>query len=182
MDPTSLPEIIQTERLRLRPFQLDDVDEVYSYAQDPEWSRYLRVLPRPYGRGDAERFVASQLLLDRVKHPAWAVVHEGTVMGGINLRFNFQHRSAELGYSIGRRYWNRGFASEAAQGVIHAAFSTHPELNRIHARADVENTASQRVMGKVGMKKEGVLRLSRVERGEAFDEAWFAVLRAEWEG
>lgn len=177
-----LPEVIETERLRLRPWRLTDAADVFSYAQKPEWSRFLRSLPRPYRREDADRFVATQLLLDAVEHPAWAVEHEGRVIGGINLRFAFEHLSAEMGYSIDPLHWNRGLCTEAARAVIDAAFTTHPDLNRLHARADASNAASQRVMEKAGMTKEGVLRQSRIERGEAFDEAWFAVLRSEWEG
>lgn len=175
-----LLDVIRTERLELRPWRLGDVDDVFSYARDPEWARFLRMLPTPYTRQDAEQFVARQLLLDRVTHPAWAVEHEGSVIGGIGLRFNFEHGLAELGYSIARVHWNKGLCTEAARAVIDAAFSTHPDLNRVHARADNENTASQRVMEKIGMTKEGVLRMSRIERGEALDEAWFAILRSEW--
>ena len=69
----------------------------------------------------------------------------------------------------------------AARAVIHAAFSTHEDLNRVHARADADNVGSQRVMEKVGMVREGVLRANRVERGETLDEAGYAVLRREWE-
>jgi len=156
------------------------VDDVFAYAQDPEWSRYLRLLPVPYTRDDAERFVARQLLLDRVTHPAWAIQYEGSVIGGINMRLSFENLLGELGYSIARVHWSNGICTEAARAVIDAAFSTHPDLNRIHARADHRNAASQRVMEKLSMVKEGVLRMSRVERGEALDEAWFAVLRSEW--
>ncbi len=177
-----LPEVIETERLVLRPFQLGDVEDTLAYARDPEWSRYLRALPRPYEREHAEQFVARQILLDRVTHPAWAVTLRGSVIGGLNLRFNFEHRSAEIGYSVARAQWGKGICTEAARAVIDAAFRTHPELNRVHARADAENLGSQRVMEKIGMVKEGVLRLNRVERGEAFDEAWFSILRREWEG
>jgi ribosomal-protein-alanine N-acetyltransferase len=177
----ALPAIIETERLYLRPFAIDDIDDVFSYAQDPEWSLYLRVLPRPYTRGDAERFIARQLLLDRVVHPTWAIVRAGAVIGGINFRLDFEHRSAELGYSVARQHWNNGFCTEAARAVIDHAFSLHPGLLRVHARADNQNRASQRVMAKVGMAKEGVLRLNRVERGEAFDEALFSILRSEWQ-
>jgi len=177
-----LPEILETERLVLRPFRLGDVGDVFVYARDPEWSRYLRVLPRPYERKHAEQFVARQLLLDRVTHPSWAITLEGAVIGGVNLRFNFQHRSAEIGYSVARSHWKQGICTEAARAVIDAAFTSHQELNRVHARADVDNTGSRRVMGKLGMVKEGVLRLNRVEGGEAFDEAWFAILRREWQG
>lgn len=180
MERDTLPETIETERLRLRPWELADVEDVLSYAGDPEWSRYLRLVPQPYSRGDAEQFLARQILLDRTTHPAWAVVLDGTVIGGINLHFRFEHRQAELGYSVARRHWNRGFATEAAAAVIDAAFRTHADLAKVQARADVDNTASQRVMEKVGMMKEGVLRQNRVERGEAIDEAWFGILRDEW--
>jgi ribosomal-protein-alanine N-acetyltransferase len=177
-----LPERLDTERLVLRPFGLADVAAVLAYAQDPEWSRYLRTLPRPYLLADAERFIARQLLLDRATHPTWAVELSGTVIGGINLRFAPEHGLAELGYSIARTHWNHGYCSEAAATVIDAAFAGHSDLNRIHARADARNGGSQRVMEKVGMTKEGVLRMSRIERGEVLDEAWFAILRTEWKG
>lgn len=153
---------------------------MFAYARDPEWARFLRALPRPYRRVDAEKFVARQLLLDRVSHPSWAIVLEDTVIGGINLRINLENRLGEIGYSIARDHWNRGFCTEATRTVIDAAFQTLPDLNRLKARADVRNVASQRVMAKAGMTKEGVLRQDRVERGEAIDEVWFGILRSEW--
>lgn len=178
--PPSLPDTIQTRRLLLRPFELGDVDDVFAYARDEEWSRYLRMLPRPYERIHAEQFIARQILLDRVRHVAWAVVVEGRVVGGIGLRFDFENRRAELGYSIARDEWGKGYCSEAAEAVIDAAFRTRADLIRVHARADARNGASQRVMEKVGMTKEGVHRQGRVERGEVFDEAWYSILREEW--
>ena len=177
---TALPEIIETERLTLRPWRLDDVDDVLAYAQDGEWSRYLRLLPRPYHRSDAEQFVARQILRDRKTHPGWAVSLEDTVIGGLNLRLRSEHRLGEMGYSIARRHWGQGFCTEAALAVLDVAFESCGELNRIRAMADEENKSSQRVMEKLGMTKEGVLRQNRVERGEAFDEAWWGILRSEW--
>ena len=94
--------------------------------------------------------------------------------------FAFESLSAEIGYSVARSRWNRGFCTEAVRSVVEAAFSTHLDLNRLWARADVANLGSQRVMEKIGMTREGVLRLNRVERGEAFDEAYFSILRDEW--
>jgi [ribosomal protein S5]-alanine N-acetyltransferase len=176
----ALPELVQTDRLRLRPWELGDVDDVFSYAQDEEWARFLRILPRPYLRRHAEEFIARQILMDRVTHVAWAVLLEDAVVGGINVRFDFSNRLGELGYSIARAHWNQGYGTEAAKAVIDAAFSTHEDLNRIRAMADSRNEASQRVMEKVGMKREGVLRQNRVERGEPLDEAWFGILRSEW--
>ena len=89
----------ETARLLLRPFRLRDVDDVLIYAMDPEWARYLPV-PQPYTPADAEKFIAGQVLLDREVHPAWAIEHAGAVIGGINLRFHFDHHVGEMGYSI----------------------------------------------------------------------------------
>jgi ribosomal-protein-alanine N-acetyltransferase len=181
MQRNTLPDIVETQRLVLRPFQLGDVDDLLAYAQDPEWSRYLRLLPRPYEREHAEQFIARQVIRNRTTHPSWAVTLEGTVIGGVNLRFDFEHRSAEIGYSVARVHWGKGICTEAARAVIDAAFSTHQDLIRLQAHADTDNLGSQRVMEKLGMVKEGVARSGRVERGEVYDQAWFAILRREWE-
>ena len=175
-----LPDILETTRLRLRPFRLRDVDDVLVYATDPEWARYLPV-PQPYTRADAEQFIAGQVLLDREAHPAWAIVHAGGVIGGINLRFHFDHHVGEMGYSIARSYWERGLATEAARTVMEAAFAAYPSLHRIRAMADARNIGSLRVMEKLGMVREGVLRQNRLVRREFIDEVWCGVLRAEWE-
>lgn len=179
-DPV-LPELIETDRLLLRPYRLEDVEEVFAYARDPEWSRFLRALPAPYERVHAEQFIARQVLLDRRVHPTWAITLGGEVIGGINLRFESGHRAAEMGYSVARDHWGRGLCTEAARAVVDAAFGGCGELLRLQARADVHNVASQRVMEKIGMMKEGVLRANRVERGEIIDDAVFAILRREWE-
>lgn len=165
----------------MRRWQLSDVDHVLAYAQDPEWSRFLHALPSPYERRHAEEFVARQVLLDPRSHPSWAVVLDGVVIGGINLRLRQEHRLGELGYSLARPHWSRGYTTEAARAVVDAAFRTDTELNRIRAFADARNTASQRVMEKIGMTKEGTLRQNRIERGTLIDEAWWGMLRSEWQ-
>ena len=176
-----LPDIIETARLRLRPFRLQDVDDVLIYASDPEWARYLPV-PQPYTKTDAEQFIAGQVLLDRAVHPAWAIEHAGAAIGGINIRFHFDHHVGEMGYSIARSYWGQGLATEAARAVMAAAFAAYASLNRLRAMADARNIASLRVMEKLGMVREGVLRQNRLMRGELIDEVWCGVLRPEWEG
>jgi [ribosomal protein S5]-alanine N-acetyltransferase len=175
-----LPNIIETARLRLRPLGLHDVEAVLSYATDPEWARYLPV-PQPYRREHAEQFVASQVLLDRERHPAWAIEHEGVVRGGINIRFDFTNQVGEIGYSIARSHWGQGLTTEAAQAVLEAAFVAYGDLKRIRAMADARNTGSLRVMEKIGMRREGTLRQNRVVRGESIDEVWCGILRSEWE-
>ncbi len=176
-----LPDVIETERLRLRPFRLQDVEDVLSYASDPEWGRFLPV-PQPYTEEDTEKFVAGQLLLDGKHHRAWAIELNGTVIGDINISFDFPNRVAEIGYSISRTYWGRGYGTEAAGAVVDTAFSVHVELNKVRALADPRNPGSLRVMEKIGMVREGILRQNRVFRGELVDEVCCGILRSEWEG
>lgn len=180
-EPGVLPSEIETQRLVLRPFRLGDVDDVFVYAADPEWSRFLRMLPRPYEREHAEQFIARQILLDPITHPAWAITEDGSVIGGLNLRFSLANRSVEIGYSVARSQWGRGVCTEAARAVLDAAFLVHLDLDRFFARADVDNVGSHRVMEKLGMTREGVLRRNRVEGGVSVDEVYYSILRDEWE-
>lgn len=175
-----LAEVIETARLRLRPYRLGDVDDVFAYANDPKWARFLPI-PQPYTRADAEQFLARQILQDRATHPAWAIEHDGRVAGGINLRLHLDHRLAEMGYALARSLWGQGLTTEAAGAVVEAAFTTYPTLNRIRAMADARNAGSLRVMEKLGMVREGTLRQNRVTRDEFVDEVWCGILRSEWE-
>jgi RimJ/RimL family protein N-acetyltransferase len=179
MNPASMPEEIATGRLLLRPYSLEDVAAVFAHATDAEWAKFLP-LPDPYLRRNAEEFIAAQILLDRVVHASWAVVAGNELVGGINIRFQFANRIGAIGYSIGRPFWARGYATEAAHAVVTHAFRTHAELNRVRAMTALRNVASQRVLSKVGFTREGILRQNRVVRGVPVDEVWFGLLRSEW--
>ncbi|CAN5833576.1 hypothetical protein BH09VER1_BH09VER1_47840 [soil metagenome] len=80
-----------------------------------------------------------------------------------------------MGWAISRSAWQQGLATEAASAVIDSALQVHENLNRIEATACALNTASQRVMEKVGMKREDALRQSIVLKGELQDESWFGI-------
>ena len=72
-------------------------------------------------------------------------------------------------------------ATEAARATMDVAFAAYADLNRMRAMADARNVASLRVMEKLGMVREGVLRQNRLVRGEFINEVWCGVLRTEWE-
>lgn len=175
-----LPETIATPRLTLRPFRLEDVDGVLAYADDEEWSKYLISVPHPYQRSDAVQFVARQVLLDRAVYPSWAVIIDGALVGSINLRFKLDYLVAEMGWSLHRKFWGQGVVTEAVRAVVESAFRTHPRLTRIGATADTRNLASLRVMEKLGMQREGVLRQCRLSREGLVNEAHYGLLRADW--
>ncbi len=71
--------------LLLRPWRLDDADDVLAYAADPEWARYLPI-PQPYEPRHAVEFLTAQVAADRAVNPIWAIEFEGHAIGGTNLR------------------------------------------------------------------------------------------------
>ena len=167
------PAELHTERLLLRPYRSGDVDDVLAYATDPEWNRFLG-LPQPYTRRSAEEFVATSILADPATRTSWAIVHEGRVRGGIELTAGTTG-TAELGYSLARPLWGRGLTTEAVTAVIAFGFESL-DLARIQAHADIRNEASWRVMEKVGMRREGVLRSNSLVARERVDDVLYDVL------
>ena len=172
---------LKTERLLLRPFRLEDVNDVFEYARDPEWAKYLlQRIPQPYTREDAEEFLAGAVLTSWETNPLFAIVLDSKVIGGINLRIGETDEIASLGYSIAQPHWGKGLVPEAAQAVIDWGFKQYG-LTKIYATADLRNKRSHRVMEKLGMAREGVLRSHRKGREERVDEVYYGLLREEWE-
>lgn len=180
-DEAREPPTLRTERLLLRPFRLTDAEDVYAYANDEEWSRFLARAPWPYTRKDGEEWVARCVLTDWRTRPQFALELDGAAVGGVNVRIDPEAAVAELGYFIWSAHWNKGLMTEAARAVLDWTFESHA-VEKVYARADARNEASLRVMEKLGMRHEGTLRSQRVHRGERVDEVYYGLLRGEWEG
>lgn len=170
---------LRTKRLVLRPVTMDDVADVLAYAADPEWSRYSHTAPQPYTRADAETWVASSILADWKTNPRFGVELEGRMIGEVELRIDAESGVGELGYSVARAQWGKGITPEAVRALIDYGFAVLG-LDKVFARADVRNTASVRVMEKLGMTYEGTLRAHRIVRGERVDDVCYGLLPAEW--
>ena len=173
------PVELKTDRLLLRPWRLDDVDDVLAYATDEGWGRFLPV-PRPYGRRDAEVFVARSVIASWETDPGFAVVLDSVVIGGMGLRVERFRQTAELGYSIAKQQWGTGICTEGARRVIDWGFETF-ELAKVVVQVDIKNEASLRVAEKLGATREGVLRSHVAIRGSRVDFAYHGLLREEWE-
>ena len=174
------PRTITTARLLLRPLQAMDVEAVFAYQSDPAFRRYTTGLPEPYEREDAERYVARFIAADWREHPYWAVEFEAKLVGGVWLPLQPEHRRAEIGWHSAPWAQGRGFATEAGRALLVVAFDTLG-LRRVWAVANAENAASIRVMQKLGIRPEGVLRRSRIVHGKPIDQFWAGILREEWE-
>jgi ribosomal-protein-alanine N-acetyltransferase len=145
--------ILETERLRLRPMCDDDYENLCALYADPEVMRYVDGVRTP--EQTRERL---SLMIDHwAQHGfgIWALFHRpaGAFVGRCGVGY-FRGGEAELAYTLARQFWGRGLATEAAQAAVAVAFE-RLGLPRVVAYADVENTASQRVMIKLGMRQDG---------------------------
>jgi ribosomal-protein-alanine N-acetyltransferase len=102
----------------------------------------------------------------------------GKLIGGITLTLTPAHQRADLGYWLGVPFWGQGYATEAARLVISFGFA-RLHLHRIQARCFPRNRASARVLEKVGMRYEGLLR-GYLRKGDVFEDALlFAILSTD---
>ena len=170
---------LQTDRLLLRPFDFRDVEDVLSYASEPEFGRYLS-LPQPYTRDDAAKFVARQILDEWSTRPTFAIVFDEHVVGGVGLRVEGRAERGELGYALAKQHWGKGLTVEAARAVVGWGFERYG-VHKVIAYAALGNRQSWRVMEKLGMTREGVKRSHSKIGGEYVDWVAYGVLREEWE-
>jgi len=174
---------LRTARLALRPFELTDAAAVQRLAGEREIADTTLTVPHPYLDGMAEAWIATHReLWEKQDHAIFAVTPPSDgVVGAIGLHLHLAHRRAELGYWIGRPFWNRGYATEAARALITFGFETL-QLNRVHASHLTRNPASGRVMTKAGMTFEGILRQHIVKWDRPEDLAEYSILREEYAG
>lgn len=153
------PPTLRTQRLLLRPFAIADAPRVQLLAGTREVYATTLNVPHPYVDGLAEQWIAShemQFYSEKSVTFAVTLAEGGELVGAIGLRTQPQHQRAELGYWVGVPYWNKGSCTEAAVAVIRYGFDDL-SLHKITSRHMVGNHASERVMVKAGMRKEGEL-------------------------
>jgi ribosomal-protein-alanine N-acetyltransferase len=157
-----------TARLVLRAFAPADAAEVQRLAGDLAVAEHT-LLPHPYADGVAEAWIAGRrAAYEGGAEASFAIarIDDGALVGAIALALEPQCASARLGYWLGRPYWGRGYASEAAAAVVAHGFETLG-LERIWAPRFRGNAAAARVLEKVGLAHEGSRRRFVPERGRA---------------
>jgi ribosomal-protein-alanine N-acetyltransferase len=152
------PTII-TERLLLTPFEISDAINVQRLAGDREIANTTLNIPHPYEDGMAEKWISShKKWFDNNKQAVFAIKFPSyELVGAIGLVLNIEHLRGELGYWIGKQFWNNGYCSEAAFAIIKFGFE-QLQLNKIHSMHLTRNPASGKVLQKVGLKHEGTRR------------------------
>jgi RimJ/RimL family protein N-acetyltransferase len=142
------------------------------------WNNMHDQFPNPYTEGDALRFIREALSGPK---PAMemAIVIDGKAVGGIGIspQSDVERISAEMGYWLGEKYWNKGVMTEAVRAMLSYVFLHFPELSKVYAWVFSFNIASQRVLQKAGFEREGILRQSAVKNGKVIDKHCYGVLR-----
>lgn len=163
--------ILETDRLFIREFVLDDLEAFFRLVTDPDVTRYT---------GDAGNTLEEVAtgMKERVfgayqKHGygRWATVLKATnqVIGFAGLKYLDDIGEIDLGYRFFKEYWGQGLATEAALPVVRHGFH-HFNLDRVIGIADVENKASIRVLEKVGFTFE------KFTTYRGFSVAWYAMM------
>jgi len=166
---------LATRRLVLRPFRGEDAAEVTRLAGDRAVADTTLNIPHPYEAGMAEAWIAThRLLFEQRAQATFAVTRDGVLVGACGLLSDPDGRGAELGYWLGRPWWGRGYATEAAGAVVAWAFDAL-DVARVYAHCMVRNPASRRVLEKLGMRPVAYLPGYLEKWGVAEDVELFAV-------
>lgn len=177
-------EELRSERLALRPPRRSDLDDLHAAITEslPDLVRWLPWARADHARADSRRYLrAAQGARSARSAFEFAIFarQDDTFLGMGSLhRLDWPRRSCGLGYWIRRGCWGKGYASEAAATLVVHAFESL-RLHRVEALVALENTASHRVIEKLGFTREGVAR--RIERvnGDYLDHVQYSLLATD---
>lgn len=173
------------ERVVLRRFGRGDAEPLSAYKSDPAVARY-QSWEVPYPIEQAERFV-NEVGAARPDTPgswfAFAIASrtDGTLLGDCASRVSrTDPRTVEVGYTIASAHQRRGYGTEAVRRVLGYWFGDRAK-HRAFATCDARNTASARLLERVGFRREGHLLESTWDKGEWTDDLLYGLLAREWE-
>lgn len=179
---SNLP-VLETERLQLRAYRLEDAEDVFSWTADPQMSLYTDWEPHA-ALEDSRETIRKRIqrgVEGRAASFAIVLKEEAKVIGNVSVMPQWRQGSVGMGYDIARACWNRGYATEAARATIGYCFDSIG-MNRVEALCYPENEASLRVMLKAGMTHEATLREYMAIKGVYRNLHSCSILREEWSG
>jgi len=165
----------------LRRFRAEDAEAFSAYRSDPNVARY-QSWDAPVSVEEAARQIMRFAVTDPGA-PGWsqyAVEHraEGVLIGDVGVRLEDNLMQAEIGFTFAPAFHGKGYAAEAVRCVLGGLFAGG--LHRVSAGCDARNTASARLLERLGFRREG----HRVEftwiKGEWTDELLFGLLARDW--
>ncbi len=172
---------LKTQRLLLRPLKAEDAKPLFEVFSDPEVMRFWSTPPWTTIEQAQEMIAADTEELARGIHLRLGIVTPGdeALIGTCSL-FNFSQpsRRAEIGYCLASSAWGRGYMYEALTELIRYAFD-ELKLHRLEADIDPRNSASERILLRLGFVKEGHLRARWIVDDETSDSALYGLLQSD---
>lgn len=170
---------LETARLIMRGYVSDDFEAFAAFMADPEVMRYLT--GHPLKRLDAWRSLSSAIGHWTLRgYGTWALEKkdDGAFIGRVGMINPEGWPGLEIGWTLGRPYWGRGYATEAASAAMRYAFLTQP-VDRLISCIHPENAASQKVAVRLGETKGE--RSEVVVSGEGFPIDIWSIGRDVWQ-
>ena len=169
-------ELTQSE---IRSWRREDALSIAEHANNRDiWLNVRDRFPHPYTLADAEAYLDGVIGKEPEIQFAIAVGDEAVGGIGLMLQKDIERISAEIGYWLGERYWNRGIVTEALRALTEHSFSSLP-LHRLFALPMAENGGSVRVLEKAGYTLEGRLRECAVKDEKIVDMLLYSILESE---
>ncbi len=171
-------ETIKSKKFILRPFRKGDEESLRKNIDDRNIYKHTIRIPFPYRLKDAKEWVRCCIssAKKRQKNSVnFAISADDEVIGGIGFDQIHQHK-AEIGYWLGKKYWNSGIMTKAAGLATEFGFN-RLKLRRISAYVFLKNNASARVLEKNGYRKEGLLKKYHFKDGKYIDAMLYAKVR-----
>lgn len=179
------PPTLETDRLNLRPLNVDDAPDIFSYAKNIEVSQYTLWQPHK-NLEDSIKFISEYAFQkyqeEELKPLAVCLKSDGDskMIGTVGCYWKSKTSNVmELAYALSQDYWGKGIMTEASHAIIDYCFE-NTSVNRICARFKSENIGSGRVMEKLEMTYEGTMRSELFHNGRYWDMKYFSVLKSEW--
>lgn len=168
---------ISKANFTLRPWRPEDYVSLAEQANNKAiWNNVRDSFPHPYTEKDAQEFIETTVrkpsLLD------FAIEIEGKAVGGVGFvpGEDVERLSAEVGYWLGEKYWNKRIASDAVETAVRYIFQ-HTELIRIFATIYEYNHASMKVLEHAGFTRLCILHKAAIKNGQIIDLHYYELLK-----
>lgn len=173
---------IETERLILRDIIPADRQAIFDYRSDAETNKFQSWIPK--NPEEVDEFIQKNYKEFNLPETWYQILitdkETGTVIGDIGIHFiGEENKQVELGITINKKFHGKGYASEALKGCIDFLFNDL-QKHRIIASVDPENTASLRLMERIGFRKEAHFVRSLFWKNKWVDDVIYALLEEEW--
>jgi RimJ/RimL family protein N-acetyltransferase len=174
-------QILETERLLLRPLEESDGDRIAEFMAERAVTEFLLYFSYPLNVTQVHNWLGDVLKASPEQCAYWAIVDRPSnlLIGVLSLTLDSYNRKGEIGYWMDRNFWGRGLMTEAVWRVVHYGFDTL-NLHRLELTHMVANVASRRVAEKLGFQLEGCWREGHFKSGQFRDVKIYGMLNVDY--